>query len=39
VKRLVREQRAGCIALEGDIVLMVDGQTVLVKRAAPSTGP
>jgi len=39
VKRLVREQRAGCVALAGDVTLMVDGQVVLIKSPAPAARP
>lgn len=31
VERLTREHRAGAISLEGDIVIVVDGETILIK--------
>jgi hypothetical protein len=34
VERLARENRQGTMSLEGEIVLLVDGETVLVKTAA-----
>ncbi len=37
VARLAKEGRNGCVALRGDVLLMVDKQPVLVK-AAPDTG-
>jgi Ca-activated chloride channel family protein len=36
LRRLVREDRAGCVALTGDIVLQVGGETVLIQSSAAS---
>jgi Ca-activated chloride channel family protein len=36
LRRLVREDRAGCVALTGDIVLEVGGETVLIQSSAAS---
>jgi hypothetical protein len=36
LRRLVRDDRAGCLALTGDIVLQVDGETLLIRSSAAS---
>jgi hypothetical protein len=38
VRRLVREQRAGCVALAGDILLEMDGETLLIRSSGASAG-
>lgn len=35
VERLVRENRVGAISLEGDVLMVVDGETILVKAKSP----
>jgi Ca-activated chloride channel family protein len=36
--RLIRENRAGTVSLNGDILMELDGQAVLVKKAATAAG-
>ncbi|MBU0618052.1 MAG: VWA domain-containing protein, partial [Planctomycetes bacterium] len=36
LRRLVREDRAGCVSLTGDILLQVDGETLLIRSSATS---